>query len=615
MPARPSSLTTSLALVAAMVMGAMLATSAQQPAFSSFDATVNPILAKMTVDEKIGQMMQVDLDGLKSDADVATYFLGSILQGGSTDTPTNSRAEFADNYERMQAQALKTRLRIPIVYGVDAVHGHNNVVGAVVFPHNVGLGATRDEKLVEEIGRITAREMLATGMHWTFAPCVAVPRDERWGRTYEGFSEDPAIVTTLGVAAVRGLQGASLSAKTSVLACAKHYLGDGGTSPGTGLRGDTGEKLLDQGDTRVDEATLRKIHLAGYPPAIKAGVGTVMVTYSSWNGEKVSGHKKLMTDVLKTELGFEGFIVSDYDAIAQLPGGLRTAIASSINAGMDMAMVSKGHIEFIGHLKALVQDGTIPMARIDDAVRRILRVKAAMGLLEPNWQVSIAKEDVAAFGSKAHREVARRAVRQSAVLLTNKGGVLPARSAGRKIVVVGKAADDIGQQCGGWTITWQGDTGATTRGTSILFGIQQVAGDADVTYSANGANTAGKDLAIVVVGEKPYAEMRGDRLDLSLSPEDVALVKRVKDSGVPTAVVLLSGRPLVIEGILNVADAIVAAWLPGTEGAGVADVLFGKFPFTGKLSVSWPRSTAQVPINVGDAKYDPLFPLGHGLTK
>jgi beta-glucosidase len=602
------------ALTASMAAAALLVTAAQEPRLSSHDARVNAIVAGMTLDEKVGQMMQVDLDGLQSDADVATYFLGSILQGGSTETPTNSRAEWADNYQRMQAQALKTRLRLPILYGVDAVHGHNNVVGAVVFPHNIGLGATRDERLVEEIGAITAREMLATGMHWTFAPCVAVPRDERWGRTYEGFSEDPALVATLGAALVRGLQGSSLSAGTSVLACAKHYLGDGGTSMGTGLRGEGGQRMLDQGDTRMDEATLRKIHMPGYPATIKAGVGSVMVTYSAWNGEKVSGHKKLITDVLKNELGFEGLVISDYDAIQQLPGGLRTAIATSINAGMDMAMVSKNHVPFIAQLKSLVEDKTIPMARIDDAVRRILRVKAAMGLLEPGWKATVEPGLVKAFGSRAHREVARRAVRESVVLLTNKNGVLPARAAGRKVVVVGKAADDVGQQCGGWTISWQGDTGPITPGTSIVAGISQVASDAaTVTYSATGAAAAGHDLAVVVVGETPYAEMRGDRADLSLSADDVALVRRVKDTGVPTVVVILSGRPLIVEGILNVADAIVAAWLPGTEGAGVADVLFGKAPFTGTLPFTWPRSMAQIPINAGDAQYDPLFPLGHGL--
>jgi beta-glucosidase len=592
-----------------LAAAALLVVSAQQPRLSSFDARVNPIVAGMTLDEKVGQMTQVDVHGLTSDADVVKYFLGSILHGGSSDTPTNSRTEWTEFYTRLQAEALKTPTRIPLLYGVDAIHGHNNVVGAVVFPHNIGLGATRNEALVEEVGRITAREILATGIHWTFAPCVAVPRDERWGRTYEGFSEDPELVTRLGAAAVRGLQGASLSASTSVLACAKHYAGDGGTAWGTGIAG-----RLDQGDTRVDEATLRKIHLPGYPAAIKAGVGSVMVSYNRWNGEKLSASRRLMTDVLKGELGFEGFLVSDWDAIAQLPGGMRTAIGASINAGMDMAMLSKGHIEFIDHLKSLVKDGTVPMARIDDAVKRILRVKAAMGLLEPGWKPAPDPALVKAFGSKAHREVARRAVRESAVLLTSRNAVLPARPAGRKIFVAGRAADDVGQQCGGWTISWQGDTGPITPGTSIVAGISQVASDAaSVTYSPTGDGAAGHDLAIVVVGEKPYAEMQGDRADLLLTAEDVALVTRVKSAGVPTAVVILSGRPLIISGIVEVADAIVAAWLPGTEGAGVADVVFGKYPFTGKLSFTWPRSMAQIPINVGDAPYDPLFPFGHGL--
>jgi beta-glucosidase len=581
---------------------------------SSFDAQVKAVLAKMTLDEKVGQMTQAEQDKLVSLDDIDTYHLGSLLSGGNSDPKTNSLQDWTEMYDRYQARALKTRLGIPILYGVDAVHGHSNVLGAVIFPHNIGLGATRDAKLVEEIGRLTAAEVRATGIQWTFAPCVAVVRDERWGRTYESFGEEPGLVAELGAAAVRGLQGDLKDAKR-VLACAKHFVGDGGTSFGTG-RTDGGKRFpLDQGDTKLTEAELRRLHLPGYITAIKENVGSIMPSYSSWNGEKVSGSKRLLTDILKTELGFEGFLISDYDAIDQLPGDYRQDVKDSINAGMDMVMVPARYREFYTTLKSLVEAGEVPMSRIDDAVTRILRAKFALGLFEKGRPHLADKSLHASFGSAAHRDVARRAVRQSLVLLKNERKALPLSRTSKRIHVAGASADDLGNQCGGWTITWQGASGKPTTGTTILEGMRKAAGPgAQITYAADGGDASGADVAVVVVGERPYAEFEGDRADLALSPEDMAVIAKVKSKGVPVVLVVVSGRPMILGAALDQADAIVAAWLPGTEGEGVADVLFGDHKPTGKLSFTWPRTMAQLPINVGDATYDPLFPYGFGLT-
>ncbi len=580
---------------------------------SSFDPQVKKLLSQMTLDEKIGQMTQADQESVKDPSDIERYFLGSILSGGSSDPKEgNSLKAWTDLYDRIQQHSTLTRLKIPILYGIDAVHGHNNVLGAVIFPHNIGLGCTRNAALVEKIGRVTAEEVRATGIQWAFAPCVTVPQDIRWGRTYEGFSEDPQLVRELGEAAVRGLQGADLANPLSVLACAKHYIGDGGTAFGTSHV----SKGLDQGDTRVDEATLRRIHLQGYISTVKAGVGTIMPSYSSWNGVKVSGDKHLLTGILKQELGFEGFLISDYNAIEQINPNFKTAIAISINAGMDMAMVPARYKEYIAGLKQLVNEGAVPAARIDDAVTRILRVKFAMGLMDKNRSQLADRNLQKSFGSPEHRALARQAVLESLVLLKNQNHVLPLKKTAARIHVAGKNANDIGNQCGGWTIDWQGKSGdITSGGTTVLAALKKaVSVKTTVSFSRDGSGAAGAAVGVVVIGETPYAEMNGDRSDLSLDKEDLDTVARMKAAGIPVVVILFSGRPLILGPVLDQADAIIAAWLPGTEGAGITDVLFGDSPPKGKLSFAWPRSMDQVARHPGDKGYNPLFPFGYGLT-
>lgn len=582
------------------------------PKLSSFDPQVKALLARMTLDEKIGQMTQPDELYVKDPADVRRLMVGSVLSGGDSDPREgNSLAAWTGLYDRLQEQALHTRLRIPLLYGVDAVHGHNNVLGAVIFPHNIGLGCTRDPALVEKAARITAAEVRASGINWTFAPGVMVPQDIRWGRTYEGFSEDPEIVKVMAAAAVRGFQGRSLADPLSILACAKHFAGDGGTTWGTGYKG----AGLDQGDTRVDEATLRRVHLQGYVAAINAGVGSIMPSYSSWNGLKSSGNQYLLTQVLKQEMGFEGFLISDYNALDQVAPDFKTGVEKSINAGMDMAMVPERYREFIADLKQLVGEGKVPMARIDDAVTRILRVKFAMGLMDRSRSPLADRELQKSFGSPEHRAVARQAVRESMVLLKNENHTLPVASGTKHIVVAGGGADNLGNQCGGWTIDWQGRGGpVTTGGTTILAAIRDaVASGAQVSYSPDGTQAAGADIGIVVIGEKPYAEFEGDRADLSLAPDDVRTVENLKAAGIPVVVVVLSGRPVILGPVLDQADALLAAWLPGSEGGGVADVLFGKYKPAGKLSFSWPRTMAGIPAEAAKDS-EILFPLGYGLT-
>ena len=575
---------------------------------SDFDPAIRPILARMTLDEKIGQMVQVDCAALKDKSDVQKYFLGSVLSGGSSDpVDGNSAQAWLNQVQEFQAQALQTRLKIPILYGIDAVHGHNNIDGAVIFPHHVGLGSTHDPKLIQRAERVTAEEVAGTGIRWAFAPCLAVAQDEHWGRTYESYGEDTALVSKLGAAAVVGFQGKRLSPEgASVLACAKHFIGDGGTENGK-----------DQGNTVCDEATLRKLYLPPYRAAIKAGVGSVMVSYSSWNGQKMHGNKYLLTDVLKGELGFKGFLVSDWAAIDQISPDYKHDVEQSINAGLDMVMIpygpgTKGNfVEFIDDLKALVADGKVPQARIDDAVRRILRVKFQMGIFE---STATDPKLTAAIGSPEHRAVARECVRESLVLLKNENHALPLAKNLKHLVVVGEAADDLGVQCGGWTIDWQGRKGEVTHGgTTILTGIRQaVSPETVVSYSPDGGDLKNADAVIVVVGEAPYAEMKGDRKDLNLPAADLKLVAKAKASGATVVTLLLSGRPLILNSALPDSSAFVAAWLPGTEGQGVADVLFGDHKFTGKSSRTWPASNQH--IRAGDDTEAPLFALGFGLT-
>ncbi|MGA2865266.1 MAG: glycoside hydrolase family 3 N-terminal domain-containing protein [Verrucomicrobiota bacterium] len=566
------------------------------------------LLGQMTLEEKIGQMTQVDMNALKDKADIQKYCLGSMLSGGDSDPADISAAGWLRACQEYQAWALKTRLKIPLLYGIDAVHGHNNVKGAVIFPHNIGLGATRNPRLVEQAEHITALELAGTGIHWAFAPCVAVARDIRWGRTYESFGESPELVAKLAAAAVKGF-GRPLPNGGSVLACPKHFLGDGGTQDG-----------VDQGNTVCDEATLRQVHLAPYVSAVKAGAGSIMVSYSSWNGQKMHGNKHLLTDVLKGELGFQGFVVSDWAAIDQLSPDYKTDIERAINAGLDMAMIPNGpgqknnYVDFITLLKQSVAEGKVSPARIDDAVGRILRVKYEIGLFEHPYG---APELVGAVGSAEHRQVARECVRQSLVLLKNSRHALPLSKRMKQLAVVGPAADDLGTQCGGWTISWQGQAGqALPGGTTILQAIRRTVGpDTKVTFSPDGAGLAGAEAVLVVIGEPPYAEMKGDRAELGLAAADAALVARARETAAPVVTVLLSGRPLILGSALDSSDAFVAAWLPGTEGQGVADVLFGEAKPRGKLPHPWPRTNAQLAHAAAKASAPiPLFPNGFGLT-
>jgi beta-glucosidase len=585
------------------ILLALLASGLVSSASPATDA--DALLAKMTLDEKIGQMVQVDCGALRDKADVKKYFLGSVLSGGSSD-PTDNRPEtwlkFVNDF---QAQALQTRLKIPILYGVDAVHGHNNVLGAVILPHHVGLGATHNPKLIEQAERVTAEETTATGVRWAFAPCVAVSRDIRWGRSYESYGQAPELAGELGAASIRGLQGEALN-KNSVLACAKHFAGDGGTENGK-----------DQGNAVSDEATFRKIHVAPYEAAIKAGVGSIMVSYSSWNGQKMHGNKHLLTDVLKNELGFQGFLVSDWAAIDQLGANFKTDIETSINAGLDMIMIPNGsgqknnYVQFISDLKQLVADGKVSQSRIDDAVRRILLVKFQMGLFEnPNTDASL----IAKVGSAEHRQVARECVRESLVLLKNSNRSLPLKKDLKRIAVVGKAADDLGVQCGGWTIDWQGRTGEVTPGgTTLLAAIRKSVGaGTEVVFSKDGADLKSADAILVVIGEQPYAEGKGDRKELNLASEDAALISKAKATGSPVVTLLYSGRPLVLGNSLDQSDAFIAAWLPGTEGLGITDVLFGDFAPHGKLPRIWPANNEQ--LSVDHVTGEPQFPVGFGLS-
>lgn len=576
------------------------------------EAHVEELLSQMTLEEKIGQMTLVEKNSIKT-PDISALFIGGLLSGGGGYPRPNTTESWADMVNSFQEEALKTRLAIPLIYGVDAVHGHGNLRGATVFPHQIGLGATRNPELVEQIGRATAIELAATGIYWNYAPVVAVPQDIRWGRTYEAYSEDTALVSELATAYTRGLQGATFNDGASfVVGTPKHFVGDGGAVWGTST---TGNYLIDQGVTDVDETTLRVIHLPPYVAAIEAGARSIMISFSSWGGMKMHAQHYLITEVLKGELGFTGFVVSDWAGMDQITTDYYTAIVTGINAGVDMNMVPYNYKRFIDVMLKAVEAGDISQERIDDAVRRILRVKAEIGLFEGPFSDESALEQV---GSSEHRALARRAVAESAVLLKNDNAALPITKDNPTIFVAGQFADDIGAQCGGWTIEWQGKLGAITEGTTILDGIVSRVGE-NVHYDRNGrfsdvtdanGNPVKADVGIVVVGETPYAEGPGDLADLSLSDVQTRLIQSMREQADTLVVILISGRPMIITEELELADAFVAVWLPGTEGAGVADVLFGDVPFTGKLPFTWPRSMDQVP-QAGIS--DPLFPLGYGL--
>jgi beta-glucosidase len=575
----------------------------------------------MTLLEKIGQMTQVDVKSLRDGA-VRSMGIGSVLSGGGVSPTPNDPSAWAQMVRGVLGEAQQSRLGIPLLYGVDATHGHNNLRGATIFPHNVGLGATHDPELGERIGEVTARELVATNVRWTFAPSLSVPQDVRWGRTYEGFGQDPNLVASMGAAFIRGLNAGALSddgVRRPVLASPKHFVGDGGAGWGTTGRYEWIEKMwqsdrpdrwrIDQGDLIADESTLRAVHLAPYLDAIAAGAMSVMVSYSSWNGQKLHSHRHLLTEVLKGELGFGGFLVSDWLAVSQLDADFEKAACLAINAGIDMVMVPFEYERFIHAVEAGVTSGAIATTRIDDACRRILQVKAALGLFDDPYGDETLLEDV---GSAAHRSVAREAVRKSQVLLKNEHGSLPLSTGLAQLLIAGEGADDIGLQCGGWTIEWQGSRGPITQGTTLLAGITKtVSSGTSVIYEPEGRFDVKGDVGIVVLSEPPYSEGEGDTDDLSLSVTQVELVGRVRCNCETLVVVIYSGRPLIIGEILEMCDAIVASWLPGTEGQGIADVLFGVEPFTGKLPYQWPRSMDQV------AKPDgmpPLFPLSFGLT-
>lgn len=566
---------------------------------SSVDQKVDSILNLMTLDEKIGQMTQAERGALDNINDISYYSLGSLLSGGGSSPSSNTVAGWANMYDEYQNLALQSRLGIPLIYGVDAVHGHNNVYGSVIFPHNIGQGCTWNTDLIELANQIVAKEVAATGIDWTFSPCIAVARNERWGRTYEGFGETPEIQKIMAAASVKGLQTNNLTSPTSILACAKHFVGDGGTTDG-----------IDQGNTEVSEEVLRQLHMAGYIDAINMQVGSVMASYNSWNGQKLHGHDYLLNDVLKNELGFEGFIISDWAGVDQITEDYREAVKRAINAGIDMVMVPDRYVYFIGILKDLVETNEVSINRIDDAVRRILKQKFLLDLFNnPLTDNSLA----ASFGSDEHRNVARQVVRESLILLAAKNDVLPLQKNNQKILVAGSLAKNIGGQCGGWTISWQGSNGNITEGTDIFSGIQNIVENNEVVYSLNGENYDGVDVAIVVIGESPYAEGAGDRVSLNIESADVNMIKNLKEKGIQVITVLISGRPMIIGELLPYSDAFVAAWLPGTEGDGIAEILFGDYEPSGMLTHSWPQTMSQIPINFGDDDYYPLYAYKHGI--
>jgi len=624
----------------------------QQIQAKNLEQQVTDLLERMNLDQKVGQIVQAEREFVVPEQ-VKKYHIGSVLSGGGSVPGRNRPADWIKMNDAYWASSIEEdadHLPIPIIYGIDAIHGNTNVLGAVVFPHNIGLGAARDPELIERIAYVTAREVAAVGLDWTFAPTLAVARNGHWGRTYESYSEDPEITTDYAVRFIRGMQGHF--GEENVIACAKHWIGDGGTEHG-----------IDQGETDVSEAELRRIHLPPYQAAIQAGVLTVMASLSSWNRIKCHGHRQLLTDLLKGELGFDGVVVSDWDGINYLSDNYAEAAAIGLNAGLDMFMITERWQEFIRHVKDHIEQGRVPLERLDDAVRRILRLKMRFGMFDksrPSARKLARQTNV--FGSRSHREVAREAVRKSMVLLQNEEELLPLQKDAR-ILVAGKNAHNRGHQCGGFTVAWQGvnDNESIVGGTSIWEAVQEVAPGALLSRSDDGsdADPEKHDVALVVIGELPYAEMKGDirvpgltsvrvkgeeqdKADSNseqpaqpdsasltevefediygthlylhqLHPEDLTTIQNIRNKGVPVVTVMICGRPLVINHELDSSQAFVVAWLPGSEGQGVADVLFGDYDFQGKLSFSWPRYDDEN-WNIGDEDYKPLFPFGFGLS-
>ncbi|KAH7302622.1 hypothetical protein KP509_23G080000 [Ceratopteris richardii] len=585
---------------------------------ATVEARVQDLLQRMTLEEKVGQMMQIERS-VANPSIIQKNFVGSIISGGgSVPKDRASPTDWMDMVDGFQKAALSTRLGIPLMYGIDAVHGHNNVYGATIFPHNIGLGCTRDPDLARRIGEATALEVRGTGIQYVFAPCIAVCRSPSWGRCYESYSEDPDLVRKMTQIIV-GLQGKPSKAgvpfvagQHNVAATAKHYVGDGGTYHG-----------IDENNTLSSFKSLVNIHMVGYFDAIAKGVSTIMASYSSWNGKKMHGNRFLISHVLKKQLGFKGFVISDWQGIDRMlsPPNLNYtySVETGVNAGLDMIMIPFDYVTFHDDMIALVKSGYISTQRVNDAVRRILRVKFSMGLFEhPFADRSL----TGMVGAQEHRELAREAVRKSLVLLKNgkskNDPILPLSKHASKILVAGSHANDIGRQCGGWTITWQGQAGNITPGTTVLDAIKStVHSSTQVVYEESPdtsfAKGKGFDYAIVVVGEEPYAEMLGDNTNLTIPDGGIRTIQNVCSS-VKCVVVLISGRPLIVEPYLPLMNAFVAAWLPGTEGKGITDVLFGDYQFEGKLSRTWFKSASQLPMTVGDKYYDPLFPFGFGLT-
>ncbi|PWA86428.1 glycosyl hydrolase family protein [Artemisia annua] len=585
------------------------------------EARVKDLLSRMTLQEKLGQMAQIDR-AVATPRVLRDLSIGSVLSGGGSKPFLKATsADWADMIDRFQKGALESRLGIPMFYGSDAVHGNNNVYGATVFPHNVGLGATRDPDLVERTAAATALETRASGVQYAFAPCVAVCRDPRWGRCYESYSEDTDLVRQM-TTSVTGLQGRPpqdhpyghpyVAGRNNVIACAKHYVGDGGTDKG-----------INEGNTIISYEDLENIHILPYEDCISKGVCTVMASYSSWNGTKMHAHRYLLTDILKEKLGFKGFVITDWEALDRFhyPHGsnYRRSVSIAVNAGIDMVMVPFRYQLFLEDLEYLVESGEVPMSRIDDAVERILRVKFAARLFEyPMADRSLL--DI--VGCKQHRELAREAVRKSLVLLKNgkepRKPFVPLDRNAKRVLVAGRHADDLGFQCGGWTATWNGGSGRITIGTTILDAIREASREnTEVVYEENptmeSLSRQNFAYAIVVIGEGPYAESDGDNSELTIPFNGNELLKLVAGK-IPTLAILISGRPLVLEpSVLEKLDALVAAWLPGSEGNGITDVIFGDYEFHGQLPVSWFRTVDQLPMDAHQNSYDPLFPLGYGL--